>query len=213
MQSTSVVLFDLDGTLTDPKTGITGSVQYALEQLGRPVPSQDELEWVIGPPLRASFLRLVGESLADDGVRLYRERFGATGLFENELIEGIPELLDHLKAKGKRMFVATSKPQVFAVRIIDHFKLDGFFEHVYGSELDGTRVDKRDLLPFIQQQEGFDSRDCVMIGDREHDVIGAKAIRAPTIGVRWGYGSDEELKAAGVHRLVDHPSDIAKVIL
>jgi phosphoglycolate phosphatase len=213
MQSSSVILFDLDGTLTDPKAGITRSVQYALQHLGQPVPSEDDLEWVIGPPLRASFLKLVGEELADDGVRLYRERFGATGLFENELIAGIPQVLEHLQANGKRMFVATSKPEVFAVKIVDHFNLSGFFERVYGSELDGTRVDKRDLLPHIQSQEGFASHQAVMIGDREHDVIGAKAINVPTIGVRWGYGSDEELTAAGVHRLVDHPSEITSLLL
>jgi phosphoglycolate phosphatase len=213
MQSTPVILFDLDGTLTDPKAGITRSVQYALETMGQPVPSEDDLEWVIGPPLRASFLTLVGEEWADEGVRLYRERFGVTGLFENELIDGIPQLLEQLQADGKRMFVATSKPEVFAVRIIEHFGLNRFFERVYGSELDGTRVDKRDLLPYIQSQEGFASHQAVMIGDRKHDVIGAKSIQVPTIGVRWGYGSDDELKAAGVHRLVDHPSEIATLTL
>lgn len=213
MQSTSVILFDLDGTLTDPKAGITRSFQYALKNLGQPVPSEDELEWVIGPPLRATLVKLVGEDLADEGVRLYRERFGVTGLFENELIPGIPHVLDHFRSAGKRLFVATSKPEVFAVQIVEHFKLTPYFERVYGSELDGTRVDKRDLLPHIQLQEGFASHEAVMIGDREHDVIGAKAINVPTIGVRWGYGSDAELTAAGVHRLVDHPHEITSVIL
>ncbi|MFZ4787637.1 MAG: HAD family hydrolase [Beijerinckiaceae bacterium] len=213
MQSTPVILFDLDGTLTDPKAGITRSFQYALESMGQPVPSEDDLEWVIGPPLRASFVTLVGEQLADDGVRLYRERFGVTGLFENELIDGIPQLLEQLQADGKHMCVATSKPEVFAIRIVEHFGLSRFFGRVYGSELDGTRVDKRDLLPYVQQQEGFASHQAVMIGDRKHDVIGAKSIHVPTIGVRWGYGSDEELVAAGVHRLVDHPSEIATLVL
>ena len=137
----------------------------------------------------------------------------AGGRFEYLLIDGIPQLLEQLQADGKHMCVATSKPEVFAIRIVEHFGLSRFFGRVYGSELDGTRVDKRDLLPYVQQQEGFASHQAVMIGDRNHDVIGAKSIHVPTIGVRWGYGSDEELVAAGVHRLVDHPSEIATLVL
>jgi len=208
MARETLILFDLDGTLTDPKPGITGSIQYALERMGEDVPHADELEWTIGPPLRLNFVKLVGEARADEGVRLYRERFGETGLFENRLIDGIPALLESLHAQGHKMVVATSKPHVFASRIVTHFGLDPYFSTVYGSELDGTRVDKRDLLRYIQRKEQLRSDRAVMIGDREHDVYGAKAIEIPTIGVRWGYGSDEELQQAGVHVLVDAPHEI-----
>lgn len=208
MSHETLILFDLDGTLTDPKPGITGSIQYALERMGETVPDADDLEWTIGPPLWLNFVKLVGEARADEGVRLYRERFGETGLFENRLIDGIPALLERLNAQGHKMVVATSKPHVFASRIVTHFGLDPYFSTVYGSELDGTRVDKRDLLRYIRTQENLRPDRAVMIGDREHDVYGAKAIAIPAIGVRWGYGSDEELQQAGAHALVDAPHEI-----
>ncbi len=209
----STVLFDLDGTLTDPKEGITRSVQYALKALGRPVPPMEELLWTIGPPLRWNFVKLLGsEDLADEGVRLYRERFAEIGLFENDVIEGVPALLDRLLAEGRRLYVATSKPHVFARRIITHFGLADRFAEVYGSELDGTNADKRDLFRTILAKERFDPERAVMVGDREHDVIGALSSGIPTIGVRWGYGSDEELLAAGAAALVDSPAEIAALL-
>ena len=208
MTRQTLILFDLDGTLTDPKPGITGSIQYALEQMGEPVPHADALEWTIGPPLRLNFVKLVGEARADEGVRLYRERFGESGLFENRLIDGIPSLLQSLTAQGHKLVVATSKPHVFASRIVTHFHLDPYFSFVYGSELDGTRVDKRDLLRHIRDTEDLHPDRAVMSGDREHDVYGGKAIDIPTIGVRWGYGSDEELQQAGAYALVDSPHEI-----
>jgi phosphoglycolate phosphatase len=203
------LVFDLDGTLTDPKPGITGSVQYALEKLGRPVPAQDELEWVIGPPLKSAFARMLGPGGdVDEGVRLYRERYSVTGLFENEVIQGIPELLDNLLNDNRILYVATSKPRVFAQRILDHFELSRRFVAIHGSELDGTRADKKDLLRFVVDTEGLDPASAVMIGDREHDVHGARSVGMGTIGVRWGYGSDAELTAAGVAALVDRPAEI-----
>ena len=208
MSRPALILFDLDGTLTDPKPGITGSIQYALERMGEPVPDADALEWTIGPPLRLNFVKLVGEERADEGVRLYRERFGETGLFENRLIDGIPALLQGLVDQGHQLVVATSKPHVFASRIVEHFDLARYFTTVYGSELDGTRVDKRDLLRHIRDLEKLHPHRSVMVGDREHDVHGAKAIDVRTIGVRWGYGSDEELHKAGAYALVDRPHEI-----
>ena len=139
MPTERAIFFDLDGTLTDPKPGITGSIQYALRKLDRPVPSQDELTWCIGPPLRASFAMLLGgEDLADRAVEFYRERFGDVGLFENSVYPDIEQVLAALRETPRRMFVATSKPHVFATRIIAHFGLSGYFDHVFGSELDGT---------------------------------------------------------------------------
>ncbi len=214
MSAPPTVLFDLDGTLTDPKPGITGSVQYALEKLGRPVLTQDELVWVIGPPLQASFAELLGdEVLAIEGLRLYRERFSVTGLFENAVYPGIPECLASLKAAGLDLHVATSKPRVFAERIIEHFGLKPFFTTVYGSELDGTRVDKRDLIAHIVEETKLDPQRALMIGDRKHDAIGAAAAGIEAIGVSWGYGLPGELLEAGVKNVIDHPEGLAPVIL
>src|ERR1700744_530846 len=211
---TETIFFDLDGTLTDPKPGITGSIQYALAKLGREVPSQDELAWCIGPPLRASFATLLGgEEHADRGVELYRERFGVVGLFENSVYPEIEDVLARLSRTGFRMFVATSKPHVFARRIVNHFGLNGHFEHVFGSELDGTRVHKADLIAYAVQQTGVDPSHSLMIGDRSHDVLGAKANGIDAIGVTYGYGSRQELIAAGARHLCDSPQAVLDVIL
>jgi phosphoglycolate phosphatase len=201
------IYFDLDGTLTDPKPGITGSIQYALKKLGHTVPSQDELTWCIGPPLHASLKALTGtDALADQALLLYRERFSEVGLFENTPYEGIHDTLAAVAATGARMFVATSKPAVYAVRIVDHFGLKPYFERVFGSELDGTRVDKRDLLRYALDEAAVDPRNAIMIGDRSHDVIGARTNGMTAIGVLYGYGSETELKEAGAHHIcAAHP--------
>jgi phosphoglycolate phosphatase len=201
------IYFDLDGTLTDPKPGITRSIQYALKMLGQAVPTEDELTWCIGPPLHASLKRLTGtDELADRALLLYRERFGDVGLFENEAYGGIEETLSALAATSPRMFVATSKPRVFAERIIDHFGLRRHFERVFGSELDGTRVDKGDLLRYALDEAKVDPRTAVMIGDRSHDVVGARRNGMTAIGVLYGYGSEVELRDAGAHHIcAAHP--------
>ncbi|WP_338691354.1 HAD family hydrolase [Bradyrhizobium sp. 26S5] len=206
MPTDRAIFFDLDGTLTDPKPGITGSIQYALGKLGRPVPSQDELTWCIGPPLRASFaLLLGGEELADRAVEFYRERFGDVGLFENSVYPDIAEVLAELRERPGRMYVATSKPHVFATRIVAHFGLNGYFDHVFGSELDGTRVNKVDLLAYALEQTGADPEKAVMIGDRSHDVIGAIRNGIRAVGVTYGYGTPEELLEAGASQLCASP--------
>ncbi|MCC2652482.1 MAG: family hydrolase [Microvirga sp.] len=209
-----IALFDLDGTLTDPKAGITRSVQYALDRLGRPVPEADELTWMIGPPLIAGFTELLGGTdEVQEAVRLYRERYGDVGLFENEVYAGIPSLLQNLHERGVRLYVATSKLHIFARRILDHFELSRFFIEIYGSELDNRNADKRDLIRHILEQERFDPAGAVMIGDRKHDAIGARTNGLASIGVTWGYGSRQELLDAGVARLVDSPHDLAEPIL
>ena len=209
----ATLFFDLDGTLTDPKPGIAGSIQYALEKLDRPVPSQDELAWCIGPPLRASFVALLGgEELADRAVALYRERFGEVGLFENSLYPDIPAVLAALARSPRRLFVATSKPHVFASRIIEHFGLAGYFEHIFGSELDGSRVDKADLLAYALTQSGIDPSQALMIGDRSHDVAGARANGIDAVGVTYGYGTEAELIEAGAILLCASSGAIPQVI-
>lgn len=209
-----IALFDLDGTLTDPKAGITRSVQYALERLGRPVPEAGELTWMIGPPLIAGFTKLLGSPAeVPEAVRFYRERYSDVGLFENEVYAGIPALLQNLRGKGVRLYVATSKLHVFARRILDHFDLSRFFIEIYGSELDNRNADKSDLIRHILDQERFDPARAVMIGDREHDAIGAKANGIASIGVTWGYGSRQELLEAGAACLVDDPHGLMAQIL
>jgi phosphoglycolate phosphatase len=204
------IYFDLDGTLTDPKPGITRSIQYALQKLDHPtMPTEDELTWCIGPPLRASFVRLLGaETSADLAVTYYRERFSDVGLYENGVYDGIGEVLTSLCASGHRLFVATSKPHVFAERIIDHFGLRDHFERVFGSELDGTRVDKSHLLEYALKQASVDPAKTLMIGDRSHDMVGAKNNGMKGIGVLYGYGSRDELLEAGAHHVCATPGAI-----
>lgn len=203
----NTIFFDLDGTLTDPKPGITGSIQFALQKLGRPVPAQDELTWCIGPPLRDSLVRLVGEESADRGVALYRERFGDVGLYENSLYPGIEATLAALKPRA-RLFVATSKAHVYADRIVDHFGLRPYFDRVFGAELDGTRVHKHDLLAFAIEQTATDPTRAIMIGDRSHDIVGARKNSMDGIGVLYGYGSRTELVEAGAVHLCATPQAI-----
>ena len=207
------VLFDLDGTLTDPAPGISGCIVYALERLGVTAPVEG-LNWCIGPPLRGSFSRLLGTedvAVLARAMELYRERFSAVGLYENSVYDGIPECLGELRSRGVDLFVATSKPHVYANRILEHFGLSEFFGGVYGSELDGVRSDKGELIAHLLSCEGLASSGVVMIGDRSHDVVGAGRCGVPCVGVLYGYGSAEELgEAVAVCEL---PSQVAGVVL
>ena len=208
------VLIDLDGTLTYPREGITTCIQHALRSLGQSVPPKADLERYIGPPLQASLLELLGsESLAREALALYRERFGRTGLYENEIYPGIRECLDRISTEVDSMCVVTSKPTVYATRIVAHFKLDSYFRVVYGSELDGTRTDKVDLLAHVLDAEGLDPGDAIMIGDRRHDIDGARAHGVFSIGVLWGYGDRRELSDAGADALCDQPGALAAMVL
>jgi phosphoglycolate phosphatase len=203
------IYFDLDGTLTDPKPGITRSIQYALQRLDHPtIPTEDDLTWCIGPPLRTSFVRLLGDHAADRAVALYRERFSDIGLYENRVYDGIGDVLTTLHASGHRLFVATSKAHVFANRIIDHFGLRHHFEHVFGAELDGTRADKSHLLEYALKQASVDPSKTLMIGDRSHDMVGAKNNGMKGIGVLYGYGSRDELLEAGAQHVCATPEAI-----
>jgi phosphoglycolate phosphatase len=207
------IFFDLDGTLTDPKPGITRSIQYALDKLGQPtIPAEDELTWCIGPPLRASFVKLLGEGSADLAVAHYRERFSDIGLYENAVYAGVEDVLTALRQSGHRLFVATSKAHVYATHIIDHFDLRQYFERVFGSELDGTRADKSDLLAYALKTTSVDSSRATMIGDRSHDMIGARNNGIRCIGVLYGYGSEQELTAAGAACLCATPKAVLDCI-
>jgi phosphoglycolate phosphatase len=208
------IYFDLDGTLTDPKPGITRSIQYALRKLDHhTIPTEDELTWCIGPPLRASFVKILGtEDTADLAVSLYRERFSDVGLYENGVYDGIDDVLTTLGQSGRRLFVATSKAHVFADRIVDHFGLRRHFERVFGAELDGTRSDKSHLLEYALRTASVDPSKTLMIGDRSHDMIGARNNGIRGIGVLYGYGSKDELIEAGALHVCATPQAILDCI-
>jgi phosphoglycolate phosphatase len=209
------LLFDLDGTLTDPYEGITRCISHALLALGRPVPPQMNLQWCIGPPLKNSFAKLLAsndDKLAEKALAIYRERFGSVGLYENELYEDIPETLSVLREMGHILYVATSKPTVYATQIIEHFDLQQYFKAIHGSELDGTRNEKTDLISHILQNEEIASSSTLMVGDREYDMIGAKANGVCGLGVLWGYGTQDELEASGADACVSHPKELKTVI-
>ncbi|MBR3826035.1 MAG: HAD hydrolase-like protein [Lachnospiraceae bacterium] len=202
------LLFDLDGTLMDPKLGITTCVQHALQSFGIEEPDLDKLEPFIGPPLKDSFMQFYGfdEKQAEAAVDKYRERFQDIGLFENEIYSGIREMLRTLQKKGMHLAVASSKPTVFVERILEHFKIRKYFEVVVGSELDGRRVNKDEVVQEALSRlfsGGFVDRAKVyMIGDRKFDIEGARAQEVESVGVSYGYGSIEELKEAGADYIV-----------
>ena len=200
------VFFDLDGTLTDPKEGITGCIRHALSTLEIEVDDGVELEWFIGPPLRDTFRQLCdNDELAEQAVTLYRERFTTIGLYENYLYDGIKDCLDGLSGRVRSTFVVTSKPGGFARRIVEHFQIDRHFKAVYGSNLDGSLGDKTELIAHVLDAEGIAPGEAVMIGDRKFDIVGAKNHGIRTIGVLWGYGSEQELREAGADRLCESP--------
>ncbi|GFM49767.1 5'-nucleotidase [Pseudomonas cichorii] len=191
------ILFDLDGTLTDPRLGITRSIQFALAKLGIDEPDITRLEHFIGPPLLQAFMQFydMDEARAWEAVGFYRERFKVTGLYENQVFDGVPELLEALAGQGRTLYIATSKPWVFAHEIARHFDFAKYFKVIYGSELDGTRTDKVELIAHLLEQEGLDPSQTLMIGDRKHDLIGGLRNGLDVAAVGYGFGSHEELTA------------------
>ncbi len=205
------LLFDLDGTLTDPREGITRCIAHALERMGIDPPALDTLHFAIGPPLRTSFAQLLDTEAREPverAVAHYRERFADVGLFENALYPGIGEALSALRAQGARLLVATSKPQVYAERIVRHFQLDPHFTAVHGCELDGTREDKRDLLAHLLPLHGIAAPGAAMIGDRGADMRAARHHGVRALGALWGYGSREELLEHGAEALCENPAGL-----
>jgi phosphoglycolate phosphatase len=200
----AAVFFDLDGTLSDPKTGIVRCIRHALNRLGLECPRDVELTWCIGPPLLDSFGRIVGNELAPRALEYYRERFAEIGWKENALYPGITDVLRLLEESERPLYVATSKPFVFADRIIRHFALDKYFLRIFGSELDGMRSNKGELLRFALSETGSTNQ-AVMVGDRKHLILGARSNQIRSIGVTYGYGSQQELESAGADEVVDTP--------
>lgn len=213
------LLFDLDGTLTDPKVGITTCVQYALAAQGIEEPDLDKLEPFIGPPLKESFQDFyqMTEEQAQQAVMKYRERFQDIGIFENSVYDGIAEMLHTLQSKGMHLAVASSKPTVFVKRILEHFKLDKYFQVVVGSELDGTRSEKEEVIREALRQlfgdQPIQNNQIYMIGDRCYDIKGAKAVHVESVGVAYGYGSMEELKEAKADYIVKSVEELKNFLL
>jgi phosphoglycolate phosphatase len=213
-RAVKALLFDL-GTLTDPKPGIAACIQHAMRALGHQAPHVDDLLWCIGPPLKGAFAKLLNTTDAtviDTAVALYRERFGTLGLFENAVYEDVPRTLQTLRGLGYQTFVATSKPFVYAERIVKQFALAELFDKVYGSELSGIRTDKGELIAHVLLTENLSPREVFMIGDREHDVIGAKKNGVRCIGVAYGYGTEEELRNSGALSIAGSPRQIIEIV-
>lgn len=212
----STVLFDLDGTLTDPVQGICGSVQYALQKAGRSVEPIESYHKYIGPPLLRSF-EVYANATPEEAQELlgyYRERFSTVGLFENEVYPDIPELLRDLKAAGIHMAVATGKPTVYSEQILEHFGLRQYFDIVSGISLDREPLDKCEVILHALYKMGVtDTSACVMVGDRSHDAIGAKMAKVDFIGVLYGYGSREELEAEGTAAMAESVAALRSLLL
>lgn len=216
MEPYQTILFDLDGTLTDSAPGILNSVRHACRKLGLEMPAEATLRRFLGPPLPASFRDYLHLNEADvaRAVAAFREYYPDKGIFENEVYPGIPELLRDLKAAGKTVLMATSKPEVFARRIMEHFSLERYFDAICGATIDETRTDKGDVIAYALRTAGIaDLRRTVMVGDREHDVKGALRNGLPCIGAVYGYGTTEELEAAGACALADKVEDLHRLLL
>lgn len=221
-ENVKYVLFDLDGTISDSAPGIVKSVAYALDKLGVKYESPEALRRFVGPPLREEFMKYCGFGL-DEGNRavdLYREYYTVKGIYENSMYAGVPEMLESLCEKGYTLAVATSKPEKFARSILERYFCGGkksvseMFAFVGGSELNGDRTDKSEVIKYVMKNlgENVTPEECVMVGDREHDILGAKRNGMPCVGVLWGYGGREELENAGAEAIVSAPEELAEML-
>ena len=207
------ILVDLDGTLTDPAAGIIGAVRHAIAKMGSVPPAPEELRWVIGPPLRDTFPRLLGDGRdVEAAVQHYRDHYGAGGLFDAAVYDGIFDALAARRARPARLLVCTAKPTYFATQVLDHFDLSARFDAIHGPDLEGRLDDKGDLIAHMIEVERFDPARAVMIGDRGSDVRAARRHGIPTVGVLWGYGSREELETAGAAALCTAPDELPAIV-
>lgn len=210
------VLFDLDGTLTNSELGITTCVQHALKKFGIEVEDRTELRPFIGPPLGESFQVYYGlsEEESKKAIEYYRERFSVKGLYENEVYDGVEKMLQTLKDSGKKLMVATSKPEKFTMIILEHFDLLKYFDFVAGATMDGSRGEKADVIRFALEKCSIkDKSEVIMIGDRKFDILGAKENGLASIGVLYGFGDKEELTEAGADYIVERAEEIVRIVL
>jgi phosphoglycolate phosphatase len=209
------VLFDLDGTLTDAREGIEGCIRHAVRSVGGDIHPDADLTKYIGPPLRNSLSELLkhpSQEMVEEALRLYRERFEARGMFENSVYPGIVDLLTHIGVRPWRAYVVTSKPKLYADRIIGHFHLEAFFTRIYGSRMDGELTRKEDLIRHVLKEESIPPASAIVVGDRDEDIRGARANGADSIGVTYGYGGRQELESAGATWICDSPEAVLEVL-
>jgi phosphoglycolate phosphatase len=208
------VLMDLDGTISDPRDGLFFAFRHALASLGRTWPDDQPLDWIIGPPLRESFHTVLHDAgLATQALEHYRECYAAGAMYDNRLYPGMADAIAAIGQAGFRLYVATSKLQGFAELIIRHFGLADRFAGIYGSDLAAKREQKGDIIAHCLDQEGIDRGACVMVGDRRHDVLGASANGLACVGVTWGYGAVEELRAANAKLICDQPAALPAAVV
>jgi len=216
MKKYKAVLFDMDGTVNESGTGFVRSVQYALEEMGHPELDEATLRTFIGPPLKDHFMELLGftEEKADEAVRLFRERYGTVGLYENGVYDGIEDMLKILNEEGFTLALASSKPEVYVKRILEYFHLDGYFTEMVGSELSGQRWKKAEVIEETLVRLGLsEERDLVlMVGDREHDVFGARQAGLDCVAVTWGYGAEGELIGAEPLHIINQPMELVEYL-
>lgn len=206
------IFFDLDGTLTDSGEGIFNCARLALSHFGIPQPTDQEMRVFVGPPLRETFAKFgVPEEGIEKALEIYRERYNPIGIFENTPYPGIHDLLAKLRADGHRLFLATAKPEVMAVRIMDRFALAPYFELICGASLDLSRDSKSAVIAYLLEQVP-NAEQVIMVGDTAYDVIGAKEHGIPTIGVSWGYGKAEDMTAAGAVAIADTMDALYKLL-
>lgn len=215
MKDYKVVLFDLDGTVSDSGEGITNSVKYALRKFGIEETDYEKLRRFVGPPLYASFEKYYGFSHEEavKAVEYYREYYNAGGIFELKIYDGIMDLLKSLKKAGKTTVLATSKPEIYAEKIAKRFGFYEYFDNISGALLDGSRIEKADIIAYALERIGNpDAADCIMIGDTDFDIIGANHFGMDSIGVTYGYGAQEDMEAAGATYMADTPEEIKKIL-
>ena len=215
MKKYDFVAFDLDGTLTDPEAGLTSGFAYALDKMGIAYENKSELRRFIGPPLKAEFMAAYGfsESEAEECIRLFREYFSVYGWWDNRLYDGIPEMLDALKKRGKKIVIATSKPEVFAKKIVSLFDIEKYFDFVGGATLDHSRVEKDAVLSYALDSVSADRGSSILVGDRCFDAEGARACGIDSLGVFYGHGERDEILSSGFTYTADSPEDIAKILV
>lgn len=215
LKDKSVILFDLDGTLTDPKTGIINGIEYALSHFGIKTVDHESLTAWIGPPLIDSFRDYCGfdKATAQQALSKYREYYSKTGLYENTLYAGVDMLLDELVKQGKTLALATSKPHDFARQVLEHFDIAKYFTFISGSELDGSRAHKPEIIAYALENLNAKAPDAIMVGDRKYDIEGAHTENLPAVGVLYGYGSRAELSAAGADYLAENVADLKFLLL
>lgn len=215
MINCSNILFDLDGTLTDSMEGVINSIAYALKYFGVPVNDKSELKKCVGPPLTYSFGTFfkLSEKDAIKAVEIYREYYAEKGIYEARLFDGIDEMLNKLKKKGKTLIMATSKTEIYAKQIASHFDIEKYFTFIGGASYDTTRIEKKDVIEYILKVCNItDISSCVMLGDRLYDIIGASSCNIQSIGALYGYGSKQELEKAGCKIFIEKPVDLCNII-